>query len=299
MEFNQEALEAAIYYTNERESIRQKKEAGLPKPWTDDPVLQQYSFTNILRRHDKTSRFLIDNYYSRKEDCPFEEALFNAMVFRYFGSIAYAKEVGWTSLDELKDPFRLEYKLLDAVSAVRKRGEKPFTAAYVVTNAGLSLPKEQVVINHFLMPFLRHFPTLKKIWEEDSKPARWRPLAEYMVQNVNGCGAFMAKEILQDVTYTHVLHGYRDRDEWTPMGPGAIRGMNRILGEPLTSSKGKDLNAVRKLREILMENFKPHMLVVSSEFDLHSVQFALCEIDKMLRTRNKEGRPKRKYSGRK
>lgn len=299
MEFQREALETAVYYFNERELIRQKKEAGLPKPWTDDPILQQYSFTNILRKHDKTSQYLINTYYNENFYCSFEESLFNAMVFRYFGSISYARTVGWTFEEELENTEVLADKLLQAVVDTRAKGEKPFTAAYVVTNAGISAPKEQVVVNHFIIPFLKHFPILKKLWSDDLKPARWRPLAEYMIANVAGMGAFVTKELLQDVTYTHILANYRDKDNWTPMGPGAIRGMNRLLGEPLTSSKGKNLDNVRELRLILLENALPHMKQVTSEFDLHSVQFLLCEVDKLLRTRNQEGRPKRGYPGRK
>lgn len=295
--FNHLALDTAIYYFNERERIRQKKVNNEPKPWTDDPVLREFSFTNILRRHDKTSRYLIENYYYPNFHCSFEEALFNAMAFRYFGSIAYARHLGWTFSDELKDEYHLRRKLFDAVEDTRTNKEKPFTSAYVVTNAGLSKPKEEVVIDHFILPFLSYFPTLRKIWEQDLKPARWRPLAEFMIRNVSGCGAFMAKEILQDVSYTHILDNYKDRNTWTPMGPGAIRGMNRILGEPLTSSKGKSLEPVKELRQILLDNAEPHMEEIIPEFDLHAVQFLLCEVDKLMRSRNKEGRPKRRYPG--
>jgi hypothetical protein len=204
--------------------------------------------------------------------------------------------MGWTFGEELKDKEILRKKLFDAVDRTRFEGAKPFTAAYVVTNAGISKPKEEVVIDHFIIPFLEHFPTLRKIWEQDIKPARWRPLAEYIVRNVNGCGEFMCKEILQDVTYTHVLENYRDRNDWTPMGPGAIRGMNRLLGEPLTSSKGKSLEAVKELRNILIGNAKPHMESILPEYDLHSVQFILCEIDKYCRCMD-GGRAKRNYPG--
>src|SRR5215475_4256792 len=39
----------------ERDAIYKKKIAGEPWPWTEDPILQQYRFTEIYRERDKTS----------------------------------------------------------------------------------------------------------------------------------------------------------------------------------------------------------------------------------------------------
>jgi hypothetical protein len=34
--------ETLVYWITERLSILEKKDAKLPKPWTDDPIFQQY-----------------------------------------------------------------------------------------------------------------------------------------------------------------------------------------------------------------------------------------------------------------
>ena len=59
-----------LYWIKERESIRKKKEAGNPKPWTDDPILQNYRFCNVRRMDDTVSQWLLKNWYEPYFDHP-------------------------------------------------------------------------------------------------------------------------------------------------------------------------------------------------------------------------------------
>ena len=43
-------IEAFYNFMKERELIRLRKEDGEPFPWTDDPNLQTYKFTNVKRK---------------------------------------------------------------------------------------------------------------------------------------------------------------------------------------------------------------------------------------------------------
>lgn len=293
--FDQDILKSAIWYFNERERVRQKREAGEPKPWTQDSTLQQFSFTNILRRHDKTSQHFINKHYTPNFSCSFGEAVVNAAALRYFGSIAFSEEHSWITDSVIRNPEGMASDLYATVDRVISKGEKPFTSAYVITNMGLRLPKVQVVIERFLVPLALEIENLEYLYVHN--PKKWRPLAEYMIKNLMGFADFTTKEVLQDVVYTNILEGYTDCNEWTPVGPGAQRGVNRLLGEPLTSRKGRDLEYMKALRTILMDNAEPHMQTILPEFDLHAVQFMCCEFDKLLRVRNGEGRPKKKYKG--
>ena len=46
-----------ITFIIERDEIRKQKEAGLPRPWTDDPILVNTKFTNVRRQYDRASKF--------------------------------------------------------------------------------------------------------------------------------------------------------------------------------------------------------------------------------------------------
>ena len=45
-------------YCNERESIRELREAGKPAPWTDDRILREWRFCNVFREDDIHTRLL-------------------------------------------------------------------------------------------------------------------------------------------------------------------------------------------------------------------------------------------------
>lgn len=53
-------LEGFVWFIEEREAIRLKKEAGEERPWTTDEVLDKTKFTNIFRIDDKVSRFIFE-----------------------------------------------------------------------------------------------------------------------------------------------------------------------------------------------------------------------------------------------
>ena len=46
-------------FAAERQAIFFRRFAGAPAPWTDDPILQRYKFTNAYRASDRVSQYLI------------------------------------------------------------------------------------------------------------------------------------------------------------------------------------------------------------------------------------------------
>ena len=50
-----ENIERFCYWINERHAIYQKRAKGQPAPWTDDPILRDYKFTNPFRENDRVT----------------------------------------------------------------------------------------------------------------------------------------------------------------------------------------------------------------------------------------------------
>lgn len=290
--FNDEVYSTLVYYLQERETIRTLKESGESKPWTDDVILQNYKFTNVLRRDDKTSRWFIDNWYQPNYDAPAEDVLLNAIYARYFGTITFGKLMGWSTyadydVDEL-------YK---KVEGFLEEGHSIFTGAYVITNGGIKAPKYEVVIKHYIDGIYDEIPEIVKVFDKNRS---WEEAAKFMMQ-FNGFGGtgFMVKEVLSDCQYTAWMNNPVDKYTWTPMGPGAIRGLNRVMGRNLNSSIREPIPIMLKLYHRLLGDLNPNLIQGEPDgpWDLHGLQFALCELDKYLRVKTGEGKPRSRYKG--
>lgn len=269
-------------YINEREHIRQKKERGDPWPWTDDLILQKYKFTNVRREDDKTTRWMREHWTGPNLWRPLELQLFNCAVFRYFGTIEFAREIGWCSSWKPARIVKISHERM-------KRGQKVFTGAYLITNGGRDSSKVEVVCD-YLSGFKKRCHKLVKIAEETSS---WRAVCSELVM-VPGYSWFMAKEVLQDAMRTPVLNTATDRNTWCPAGPGALRGIARLAHGAATPkpTQSEALETMLDLFEIRNKFLEPHV----PELELHDIQFCLCEFDKYERTRLGEGRPRSLYA---
>lgn len=298
-------------YLGERERVRLRKEADLraledgedPQgpPWTNDPILQRYKFTNVRRHHDRTSMELRKRFYEKHYDDDRRSILMNAALFRYFGTWEFADAVGW------QDYETFDFEGIKAIASERLAArERVFTGAYVITNQGISAPKQEVVVDHFLKvlhantPFVIHHAAISQSWEEVARLMR-----EY--KGFGGTG-FMTKEILLDTTYTGFWEKQvrshdggsfsfpKDWLSWTPIGPGALRGAARILGDnsakPVTNATA--FQVIMDLYE-LQGVMKPHD--IDGDLSPTDIQFGLCEFDKYERVRLGQGRPRSTYRG--
>lgn len=288
---NENRFDALVFYLNERERIRQKREAGEPGPWTSDPILSRYKFTNIMRSEDRTTRWLKKHWYDPNRSADPEIIAINCAIARYFGSIEFCSAIGF---QQTWDPDLLIHTANERFS----RGEKVFTGAYIITNAGSTDPKQNVVVSQFLTPLRYNLPQLVRLCEQ----GRWQPVAEFL-QTQPGIGAFMSKEIALDMMLTPLLEDATDKLTWSPAGPGAIRGLNRLHDRPLqfSLSQSKALAEMLDLLAILQwrDSFQTHMPRIGVDYGVTDLQFSLCELDKYLRVQNGEGRPRSGYDFRK
>lgn len=288
---NQENYEIFVHYLNERELIRQKRCRNEPGPWTDDTILQNYKFTNILRKYDRTTRWLVKNWYNPNRNAPKNTLALNCAIARYFGSIEFLSAVGF---QHEWDP---QY-LINMATTRLSRGEKVFTGAYIITNAGSTNPKQNVVVSQFLTPLRYRLDELVTKAETN----RWQIVCEFL-QGQPGIGPFMAKEIALDMMLTPVLENAADKLSWSPAGPGAIRGLNRLHDRPLQQGLSQQVAQTEMqtlLGKLSQERvFKDYMPRIGLEYGVTDVQFSLCELDKYLRVKNGEGRPRSRYDYRK
>lgn len=270
-------------FMQERESIRLKKLKDPIGPWTEDPILREYKFTNVKREHDRTSRLLIEEFYKPNYNAPREQLLLNCAIARYFGTIEFMRAIGWQKTFQ---PGFIK-------SVVKKRliaDKRVYTGAYIVTSGNKSGPKEDTIVDGFLTPLWEQREALIKHWY------LWQAFIMRLseVPGFGGTG-FMAKEVTLDTRYTSFWEEQpADKNTWTPIGPGSMRGAARIAGDPSGAKAAPNLTlAICKNLFHVRRSYLPRGFI---ELELHDIQFQLCEFDKYERTRLGQGRPRSRYS---
>jgi hypothetical protein len=269
-----------VKYMQDRDAIRQLKESGVPRPWTDDPILHQRHFVNVSREDDWTTRQLKKDFYDPHSDAPAELQIFNVAIARSVGLYETVMEIGWQE--------KLDFEhLLGVIDRRAAAGLPVFTPAYQVAAGRSGL-----------------IDRIDGIWRKREYLARrahdFRSMESVALAmtEIKGVGFFMAAQFCLDLALTPVLVHAPDRETFAMPGPGSLMGLDTIFGRPPSRRTGigyktyersrEEMKAVMALaRKLLPETFK---------ITLSMVEHALCEYSKYLAAQN--GRTTRPYKPR-
>lgn len=282
-------------WMNERHRVYLRKQAGLPKPWTKDPILRDYRFCNVFRELD-TVTVWIDQFirkpYRGNTNLPFMLA-----VARTINWPPTLKAIMDADLWPTKDRWEAD-EVSKVMQGIADGGGKVYTGAYMIraeSDRGCdwySWTKHEYITNI----------VLGRVWSRRREwPFSTLQEAHAWLMKFHGWGPFMAYEVITDIRHTGFLAGAPDIDTWANAGPGALRGINRLLGIPLDQSmKQQDAcKVMQELLEIATSKSSPLTEEVRERgLEMRDIEHSLCETDKWLRVQNGEGRPRSLYNGR-
>lgn len=281
--------ENLVYWIYERESVRKHKEAGEPKPWSQDPIFQTTYFTNVRREDDKVTRFV--RAWTEGCDRKFLTPLLT--LARMFNLPSHLQE-----LPDWKEYGQYEFwapRAKEATLTHRARGNKLFNGAYLITTCGVKMDKVDYVykvaddVDELIASGAKIGLATPQIGDSFMSLSK----AHHQLTRVNGLGSFLAAQIIADLknTYNHPLEHAVDWWTWCAPGPGSLRGIRCIEGFENTS-EGQFLGAASNLYAQcrLGEGGLPRI-------SMQDFQNCLCEFSKYVRVKQ-GGRSKRKYDGR-
>jgi hypothetical protein len=298
-----QGISRLIAFAQEREKIRLKREIGVPAPWTDDPILATYRFTNIRRRDDRVSQWIRAHVYLPMEPDPFD--LMEPPLLRDFLMFtAWCRWVNWppTILYALRGGFyprpTMAINWVQLGRHIERLPGKRWTSAYIIRadNTRPGRPKSEYVCEDVIGAAADLFARLD--FSRNTRCSVWLQLREFP-----GFGGFMAGQVVDDWTWSsHLLERATDHYTWAPMGPGSVRGFNRLLGRPLNQKPGlaewsSALTLWRdQLATTLWRDQLATSLFIGSDLTVMDLQNVLCEYDKYERTRLGAGRPRARYT---
>lgn len=272
-------------FVKERERIRLKKAAGAPAPWTKDPVLAKYHFTNIDRDHDTGTRWAHSLMDGAAEYGTNADVLFNVMCYRIINNIDTAR----ATLPVWARTFNAS-KYEKQLRTIRESGHKVFSKAHQ-NNTFMLKPHEYGATKIDALKLYAEIArrqskwVMRGGWERFRKATNINEAVDLLV-NETHMGRFTATQATLDMLYCPA--GVNARDWVTFTRHDAVKVYNPVQagsGLALMSMfgcRGPEVNA--KLLEVAsMMRLAPIV-----------VEHALCEFSKYVRLQNGDGR-KRLY----
>lgn len=278
------SLPSLLYFVWEREVVRIVKERGGEPPYTNDPVIQRYKFTNIRRQDDRVSRWIIDNVIA--PNISRKDLWFILLVTRL---------INWPpTLEHLINAGILFRPVVDfepaefsqSVENYKAQGRKVYSGAYMVypTKMDPGGVKSLAIAKHIIAPAAKL--NMQMVLAQNSISAFVSALAKSF-----GISTFMAGQVAADLTYCPQLGNASDLYSYAPIGPGSSKGLNYLLGrtEYATWTQGNFNEQLVKINNAI------NIELEITDLTLHDVQNVMCEFSKYVRAVKGSGKPKTVY----
>lgn len=301
-------------FARERHGIWCRRAEGVTRErWTSDKILKKFRFTNVFRELDRTTVWFRANVRDHLRDRP--EVLLATVVFRMLNRIesgeaifaqtriptpgsAMVKVFGDTVMSTAFEEYLADRDWRILRRAVKAHcGDGPYvTGAYILTGP---TGKDKLdgmlwVIDNFASSEWRELARMMTGGAGLSHGMSLQTAHEHL-SRYSYFGKFHSYEIVTDLRHTYLLDHAPDIMSWCNIGPGARRGINRVMGRP-KGAKVPTVQMLSEMRSLLTKTRDPRIWPKSwPHWEMREVEHTLCEFDKYERVRLKQGRPRGVY----
>ncbi|MBT1159639.1 hypothetical protein J1C56_29235 [Aminobacter anthyllidis] len=264
-------------FATERQAVYFRRIEGASSPWTDDPILQQYKFTNAYRASDRVSQFLIRHViYSRSyPDVP-NEVVFRILLFKLFNKIStwqlLERKIGplhWQSFDM----GRYDQVLSSAASA----GRKLYSGAYIMPPVALDSTSVKHRGHLRLIDLMMKGDFVPRLLQTNNLQGVFELLKGYP-----SLGDFLAFQLAIDLNYSTIID--HDEAEFVVAGPGARDGIAKTFVDACDADPVDLINFMMDRQEAECERLQlPFRSLWGRRLKLIDCQNLFCEISKYTR----------------
>ena len=295
----------------DRYRIHKRKDVkGLPKPWTNNPIMQQYKFTNVRREHDKQTRHLLKSIVHNNK-LTLEDKIVNCFLFRAWNNYDTFHDFGLPAPSRLlynpsfKESIRPRYQHLSTVAVDRLW----FSSAYNqggTKQAWRYLKKDKTPLEKDIP--LRPFHI--GVWLSEQNIAnrllhsKNQQECFEIIKEVRGFADFLAYQVFVDLTY--IPEFPYSENEFVVAGSGCKSGLNWLFINKDGMTDEECLFWLRDNWSVLCYRCNipwnsDKLFSDLPEYDrcmnVMSLENCFCEFSKYMRAKTGQGRPRVTYKG--
>ncbi len=276
MTYNQAQL---IYWINERDRIRVKREKGDPKPWSNNDVMRGTYFCNVDREDDKVTKWIRENW-TCEDPYFYPIAMITARIFNLP-----------STLELIGQPEKHYFntwlgECLCKLNNLKIGNKKIWNGAYIISTAGQKMSKVDYCMDVIekavqILPELSNYTTLQ--------------FAHKALMKVNGLASFLAAQVIADLKNSDgcSLQFATDWFTFSAPGPGSLRGLEWFWERKVTAKTYQE--DIQSAWTVVKPYLSSHLS--NGKICMQNFQNCLCEYDKFMRVSTGTGRSKRKYNG--
>lgn len=266
-------------FAAERQNIFFQRARGEAWPWTNNPVLATYKFTNAYRASDRVSQYLIRHVIYR-DDLPSSprEVFFRIILFKLFNKIET-----WELLEQSFGAITFaDYRFApydEVLAGAMRDGRRIYSAAYIMPPGRGSFGRAAKHQNHLLLLERMMADRLPEslAMETRSMQEGFEKLRAYPT-----IGDFLAYQFITDVNYSEITD-FSEMDFVIP-GPGARDGLRKCFAD---SGGLNEPELIRLMADLQEQEFERLGVDFQSlwgrRLQLIDCQNLFCEVDKYAR----------------
>jgi hypothetical protein len=263
-------------FAAERQAIFFQRRALTNPPWTADPILSAFKFTNVYRASDRVSQYLIRNVIYSGDPDP-NEVVFRVLLFKLFNRIEtwelLEREVGTIHVS------KYSVERFDRVlSMALEQGQSIYSGAYIMPSGSRTFQTRRKHLAHLrLLELMLRDKLGQKITDTRSLRDVFQILRSYPL-----IGNFLAYQYAIDINYSEVT-GFSE-SEFVAPGPGARSGIRKCFSKLNGTTEADVIRLVTDLQE---QEFSLRGIsfqwLGGRRLQLIDIQNVFCEVDKYAR----------------
>lgn len=268
-------------FAAERQEIFFARWAGKPRPWTVDPILQNYKFTNAYRAADRVSQYLIRSVIYTGDPDPIQ-VFFRTLVFKIFNRIG-TWELLMREMGEVRYEKGFVRRYDQILTRAMTQGSRIYSGAYIMPSGGnrnTTGRKHRMHLELIANMVKNDLP--QRLIEAPTMQHAFLLLREYPT-----IGDFLAYQYVTDLNYSKLLNF--DEMQFVVPGPGALSGIAKCFFD---TGGLTEIDLIKIVTERQDQEFARLGLsfrrLLGRPLQLIDCQNLFCEVDKYSRIAHPE-----------